>query len=74
VESAGGALRRHQKEQKALQESLQAALERLESLRSGEAGALTKEQKEAVAAVYTSLDRLARAADRREAAGSPRVD
>jgi FixJ family two-component response regulator len=74
VESAGGALRRHQKEQKALQESLQAALERLESLRSGEAGALTKEQKEAVTAVYTSLDRLARAADRRDAAGSPRVD
>ena len=69
VEAAGGALRRHEKNRESMQASLQTALDRLEALRSGEAGALTKEQKEAVTAVHASLDRLVRASGKRAAAG-----
>jgi DNA-binding response OmpR family regulator len=68
LQTSAAAVRLNEKNRIRLLESLEASVDRLESLRSGEAGELTRAQKEAVAAIRASLERIVRSAGKANAA------
>lgn len=74
LEAAAAATRLNEKNRAILLESLQELIERLNSLRSGDEGELTRGQKEAVTATQAALERLARSAGKPGAAASPPAD
>ncbi|MFH1185086.1 MAG: response regulator [Chloroflexota bacterium] len=74
LEAAAAATRLNERNLARLLESLQVSIDGLKSLRSGDEGELTKEQKEAVTAVQAALECLARSAGTPGAAASPPAD